>query len=384
MSFLILILKNAFRNRLRTVLTVFGVALTIIAFLFLHSFVSAWSTGADAAASDRLLVRNKISLAFPLPLAYVEKARKIPGIAALTFNSWFGAVYINERNSFAQFAVDDSFFAVVAEVELPAAQLQAYLHDRTGAVVGSRLAEKYHWKIGDRITLTGTVYPGYWDFTIRGIYESTAKSFNSQTMFFHWRYLNERLPERYRDQIGVMLVKVTEHTQSNAIAAAIDKLFENSAAETRTESEKVFVLQFVSMASAVINAIKILSGVVLLILLLVIGNTMAMATHERTAEYAVMRIIGFRTMHIVALVVVEGFVIAALGAAVGLALAVPIHEFVLTIFEGDLGTLGDFTLEPFTVVMAVVVTLISAMLASAIPAWRAGRLRLADALRRVD
>jgi putative ABC transport system permease protein len=385
MSFWQLIFKSAFRNRLRTLLTSVGVAIAILAFLFLRTFIASWYAGSEAASSDRLIVRNKISLVFPLPLAYVDKVRAMPGVADVSYQNWFGGVYIDERNFFAQFASDDSFFRLYPEYLVADEQMKAYNEDKSGTVVGELLAEKYGWKLGDRITLKGAIYPGDWEFTIRGIYHGAQKNTDVQTMFFHWKYLNDKNPERQRDQIGVVIVKVADAGQSATVASTIDKTFASSLAETRTESEKAFQLSFISMASAVISAIQVISGVVLVILMLILANTLAMATRERTTEYAVMRALGFSPSHVVRLVLGEGFVIALVGAALGVGLSAPIMSFFARAFERRLGAfLGPFELDPRAAVLAVAIALAGGMLAAALPAWRAGRLRIVDALRRVE
>jgi putative ABC transport system permease protein len=385
MAFLLIIVKSAFRNRLRTTLTAFGVAIAIVAFLFLRTFISAWYAGANASSSDRMVVRNKISIIFPLPLSYVDKIKQIPGVEEVSYDNWFGGIYIDERNFFAQFAADDGLFKLYPEAVVAPEQLEAYMQDRTGALVGERLADKYKWKLGDKVTLKGAIYPGDWNFTVRGIYSSTNKNFDVSTMFFHWKYLNEGMEERLRNQIGVVILKVKSGVDSSQVAGAVDRTFNNSLAETRTESEKQFQLEFISMASAIIDAIQVISIVVLIILMLILGNTLAMATRERTTEYAVMRAIGFRPAHVVWLVLGEGFVIAAFGVALGVAMAAPVLKFFAQIFERLMGGfLGAFDLDPKAIALAIGVSLALGMLASVIPAWRSGRLKIVDALRRIE
>jgi putative ABC transport system permease protein len=386
MPFLLLIIKSAFRNRLRTVLTSVGLAIAIVAFLFLRTFIGAWYAGVTDAASDRMVVRNKISITFPLPLAYVDKVRAVPGVAAVSWDNWFGGVYPpDEKGFFAQFAADDDIWPLFPEAVVTPEQKAAYLQDRMGCIVGAQIADKYHWKIGDKLTLRGAIYPGDWDFMIRGIYHSTTRGFDEATVFFHWKYLNEKVAERNKNNVGIIIIKVKDPSQSAAVAAAVDKTFANSMAETRTESEKAFQLEFISMASTLIGAIEIVSGVVLLILMLILANTLAMATRERTTEYAVMRAIGFTPRHVVMLVLGEGFVIAATGVGLGVALAAPVLKFFAQIFQRQLGAfLGSFDLDPMLIGLAVGVALMVGMAASAIPAWRAGRLDVVDALRRVE
>lgn len=385
MGYLVLVWKSAFRNRLRTTLTTIGIALAVVAFLFLRTFIAAFYAGVEQAAADRMVVRNRISITFPLPTSYVEKIRGVRGVEDLTWMSWFGGVYIDEKNFFAQFAVDpQSFYRVYPEYLLDDEQKKAFLADRTGAVAGELLAQKYGWKIGDRITLRGTIYPGDWELTLRGIYRGRDKATDRQQLHLHWKYVDERMAEERKNQVGIVVVK-TAADGGAQVAASIDKMFQSSLAETRTESEKAFNLSFISMSATIISAIQVISYVVLAIILLVLGNTIAMGSRERTGEFAAMRAIGFRPKHIMGLVVGEGVVIAALGVGVGLALARPVLRFIADALETTLGAfLGPFEFAWSAAVLAIAVCLAGGVLASAIPAWRAGRLVIVEALRRID
>lgn len=385
MELLLLVFRSAFRNRLRTLLTSVGVAVTIIAFLFLRTFIAAWYAGVDAASADRLVVRNKISITFPLPLAYVNKVRAVPGVSDISYMNWFGGVYIEEKNFFAQFAVEaESLLRVYPEFILPEDQKKAWLADRRGAMVGKLLADKWGWKPGDKIILKGTIYSGDYEFTVRGIYTATQRGVDQQTMYFHWAYLNESLVERLKDTVGILMVRVADPSRSVEVASAIDKGFQSSTAETRSESEKSFQLSFIAMASAIITAIQIVSGVILLILALILGNTLAMATRERTTEYATMRAIGFQPHHIRRLVIGEGLVVSGLGALLGVLLATPILKWVSEIFAREVpGFLGEFHLDWNAVIVAVIFALCAGAAAASLPAMRAGRLKIVDALRRV-
>ncbi|MSP59172.1 MAG: FtsX-like permease family protein [Myxococcales bacterium] len=386
MGYLLLVFKSAFRNRLRASLTGVGVAIAIVAFLFLRTLLSAWYAGAESAAADRMVVRNKISIIFPLPMAYTGKVQKIPGVTDVSWANWFGGTYIDERNFFAQFAVDpESYLRVVPEIVITPEAKKAWLDDRSGCIVGELLAEKYKWKVGDTIAMKGTIYPGDWKFTIRGIYKAGTKNFDVQTMFFHWKLLDEQMPEGRKSQLSILLIRVADPAQSVAVAQAIDKEFLNSPAETRTESEKQFQMAFVAMSGALLSAIEIISYVVLLILMIIIANTMAMSTRERTTEYAVLRAIGFKPAHVIGFVMGEGLIIGGLGAMVGVLLTAPLTSFIARALERSLGAfLGAFELDKTAAALAVLGAMLGAMLASVVPAWRAGRMRLVDALRRVE
>jgi putative ABC transport system permease protein len=384
MATLALVWKSAFRNRMRTVLTALGVAVAIVAFLFLRTFIGAWYAGVDSSASDRMMTRNKTSIIFSLPTAYVQKVKNMPGVADISWANWFGAYYKDPHQFFANFAVDaDSYFRLYPEFIVQPAELEAWKQDRRGAIIGKLLSERFGWKVGDTVTLSGTIFPGDWTFTIRGIYTGREKATDTQQFIFNWKYLNESVEERRKEQIGWLVLKV--NGPGADVARAVDTAFANSERETRTESEKAFQLSFISMSSALIKAIQIVSFVVLIILILILGNTLAMATRERTTEYAVMRAIGFTPGHIVGMVIAEGFIVAAVAAAVGCALAPPILMFFADFFQKQVGAiLGSFGLSGFNVGLAVAASLAGGMLASAIPAWRAGRLKIVDALRRVE
>ncbi|MGZ3425313.1 MAG: ABC transporter permease [Polyangia bacterium] len=387
MSFILLIFKSAFRNRLRTFLTSLGVAIAIIAFLVLRTIIAAWHAGVEHSASDRIFTRNKISITFDLPIGTVDKVRNLVGDKGqVSYENWFGAVYPkDEHGFFANLAADDEAFKMYPEIVIPPDQWQAYVQDRQGAIVGVRLAAKYGWKLGDRVTLRGTIYPGDYDFNVRALYTSTSKAVDESSMWFHWKYFNDKQPDRIKDRVGLILTKVNDGSQSAAVGQMIDKEFANSPAETRTESEKEFQLEFLSMAGALLTAIEIISYVVLVILMLILANTMAMATRERTTEYAVMRAIGFQPRHIVGMVLGEGFLIALVGAALGVALAPPLlYSMARVLEEGMGGFLGNMALEARDATFAISVSLVLGMLAAGLPAVRAGRLKIVDALRRVE
>lgn len=384
MSFALIILKSAFRNRMRTTLTAVGVAIAIVAFLFLRTFIAAWYAGADASAADRLITRNKISITESLPLSHVQKTKGVRGVADLSYANWFGAVYKDERDFFAQMAVDgETWFRLYPEFVVDKEAYDAFMADRSGAVIGSGLAKKYGWKVGDKFVLKGTIYPGDWEFTVRAIYQGRDKRTDLNQMFFHWKYLDERVQFNLKNTVGIVVVKVDG--PGTEVGAAIDKLFENSLAETRTESEKAFQLSFIAMSSAIINAIEIVSGVVLMILMLILGNTLAMASRERTTEYAAMRAIGFRPSHIVRLVIGEGLVVGAMGATLGVLLATPILRALGELFVEMAGPfLSDFAPAPGAMALGAGFAVVGGVLASSIPAVRAGRLKIVDALRRIE
>jgi putative ABC transport system permease protein len=384
MNIVKLIIKNSFRHRLRTILTIFGVAVAILSFGLLRTVVSAWYAGVEASSASRLVARNAISLIFPLPLSYEDKIRQIEGVKRVSFGNWFGGIYIDEKHFFANYAVEpESYLKLYPEIIIPEDQKKAFLQDRKAAVAGRILIEKYGWKIGDIITLKGTIYPGTWDFVIRGIYRGRDKTVDESAFIFHWDYLNETLkktsPMR-ADQVGWYMIGVTSPNLAADVAVRIDKAFKNSLAETLTETEKAFQLGFISMTEAIVIAIKLVSFVVVFIIMVVVANTMAMTARERIGEYAIFKTLGFGGWHIAKLVFGESLFITMLGCALGIALTFPAAD----IFSSALSTYFPvFNVAKKTIYMDIIASIIVGMVSALFPTWRAIKIRVADGLRRI-
>src|SRR6185503_7007670 len=314
----LLVLRNAFRHKLRTTLTVVGIVVAIVAFGMLRTIVDAWYAGANASSSARLVTRSSVSLVFALPLSYAQKIRQVDGVTAVGWANWFGGVYVNERNFFAQFAISQSYLDLYPEFVLPDDQRRAFFADRVGAVAGRKLADKYGWKVGDQIPLRGTIYPGTWTFNLRGIYDGADEGTDTSTFFFHFDYLNETIKRQYPgrgDQTGVFIESLRNADDAAAVSAVIDTTFKNSLAETLTETEKAFQLGFVSMSEAILLAIQAVSYVVIVIIMAVMANTMAMTARERYGEYATFKALGFSNGFVAMLIFAESLGIALLGGA---------------------------------------------------------------------
>lgn len=384
MQTLKLLIKNSFRHKLRTLLTVFGITIAILAFGLLRTVVSAWYAGVEASSSTRLITRNSISLIFFLPLSYKEKIRQIPGVKNISYSYWFGGIYISEKNFIPNFAVDaKTVFDLWPEFVLSEKQKNDFTRDRKACVAGRKVAEKYGWKLGDTITLKGTIFPGNWDFTLRGIYRGAYKSTDETQFFFHWDYLNESLkktdPGR-AGQVGWYVVEVKRPDLASEIAAAIDRTFKNSMAETITETERAFQLGFVTMTEAIITAVRIVSFVVIVIIMAVMANTMAMTARERIGEYAVMKTLGFGGRHIAGLIFGESLIIAFTGCAFGIAATYPAANA----FGDAMSTYFPvFNVQRETIYMDIAASLAVGLVAAVFPAWRAVKLRIADGLRRI-
>jgi putative ABC transport system permease protein len=314
-----LLLKNAFRHRLRALLTMVGLIVAISAFGLLRTIVDAWYAGVDGTSSTRLITRSSISLTFPLPLNYAERIKAVDGVSGISWANWFGGIYITERNFFAQFAIDPpSYLALYPEFVLTDAEKTAFYRDRQGCVVGRKLAQKFGWKLGDTVALRGTIYPGTWSFTVRGIYQGKDAKTDEQQMFIHWKLLAETIRKRaggsgQADFVGVYVVSIQNPDDAPQVSERIDALFKNSLAETLTETEKAFQLSFVSMSEAILLAVQAVSFIIVLIIMAVMANTMSMTARERLAEYATLKALGFAPSFVVKLLFGESLLIAVIG-----------------------------------------------------------------------
>jgi putative ABC transport system permease protein len=384
MFILKLLFKNAFRHKLRTSLTLLSIAIAIMAFGLLRTVVSAWYSGVETSSASRLITRNAVSLIFPLPLAYKDRIRQVEGVTTVSFGNWFGGIYIDRKNFFPNFAVDPkTYLDLYPEFILSPEQRQAFLRDRKGAAAGKKLAERFKWKIGDLITLQGTIFPGNWEFVLRGIYRGRDENVDETQFFFHWDYLNETLrktvPSR-ADRVGFYMIGVDHPNNSPIVVQAIDRTFKNSLAETLTETEKAFTLSFISMSEAIIVAIQIVSFVVIGIIVAVVANTMSMAARERAWEYAVFKTLGFGGWHIAGLILGESLLITLMGCALGMSITFPAAY----IFKKTVPMyLPVFQVEETTLYLDLIASLGVGILSALLPAWRAIQVRIADGLRRI-
>ena len=384
MHVLKLIFKNSFRHKLRTLLTVLGVSVAILAFGLLRTVIDAWYAGVEASSANRLVTRNAISLIFPLPLSYKEKIRQIEGVQSVSYGTWFGGIYIDEKNFFANYAMEpEHYLAIYPEIIIPPDQKAAFLRDRKSAVAGKKLADRFGWKIGDTVTLRGTIFPGNWEFVIRGIYEGRDRNVDETAFFFHWEYLNETLrktsPGR-ADQVGWYMVEIENPNLAADVSVRIDKAFKNSLAETLTETEKAFNLSFISMTEAIILVIQLVSYVIILIIMVVVANTMAMTARERIGEYAVFKTLGFGGFHVGGLIFGESMLITMTGAVLGIILTFPAAQ----VFARQLSAYFPiFHVGAETVYLDIAAACLVGLSAAVFPAWRAVTIRIADGLRRI-
>ena len=383
MQFLRLVIRNIFRQRLRTTLTIFGMAVAVLAFCLLDTVLNAWYTGVNSASPDRLVSRNAVSFIFPLPLNYRQRIQMTPGVVRVVFANWFGGIYFDEHNFFPRLAVGpEDYFDAASEFVIPKGELQAFWKERNACIAGRKIVERYGWKLGDTITLTGNIYPGEWRFVLRGIYSGATGSTDETLFFFRWDYLDETLKKNMparAGQVGWYVIQISNPADAGQISEAVDDLFKNSSAETITETEKAFQTGFLAMTEAIVIAVRFVSYVVIGVILIVLVNTMAMTSRERSSEYAILKTMGFGRKHLGLLIMGESVFISVLGAAVGLALSYPAAG----VFSSSTGSLLPVFQVNFLklLILCALISLGIGIVSAFLPLWSAGRIRIADALR---
>jgi putative ABC transport system permease protein len=378
-KFLPLILANLFRKKLRTTLTIGSFMVALFLFGLLVIVRGAFSQGVEVAGADRLVVINKVSLIQPLPLSYRDRIARIEGVKQITFQNWFGGVYQDEKNFFPQFAVDlPTQLIIYPEFHVPDEQWKTFVDDRQGVIVGEGTAKRFGWKVGDRVPIKGTIYPGAWEFNVRGIYRGSRAADDTTQLWFHWDYLDERRTFGKGD-VGWYVVRVTNPDLSVQVAKAIDQEFANSPYETKTDTEKAFQASFVKQMGNIEFLILTIGSVVFFTLLLVTGNTMAFAVRERVGELAVLKALGFSNRFVLLIVMFESLLVAFVGGGLGVVLAK------LFSMQGDPtnGILPFFYLPLPAMGLGIVVALFIGVAGGILPAISAMQLRVVDAIRRV-
>ena len=380
-----ILFRNAFRHKVRTTLTICGIAVAILAFGLLRTVVTAWYAGVEAASANRLITRNATSLVFPLPLAYKDKIRGVEGVTRVSYGNWFGGVYITERNFFANFAVEPgAYLKQYPEYVLTDLEKEAFLRDRRGCIAGANLAKRFGWKVGDSITLKGTIFPGDWELVLRGIYRGREDNVDENQFFFHWDYLNEtvrRTQPGRADQVGFYVITIAHAQEAAMISDRVDALFRNSFAATLTETEKAFQLGFVSLSEAILTAIRLISLVVIGVIMAVAANTMGMSVRERLGEYAVLKTLGFGNTYVSLIILGESLVIAVLGGFLGMVCTFPASEMVGR-------AVGDyfpvFVVARETLYLEFLAAILVGSVAALFPMWRASTVPIAEGLRRIS
>ena len=362
-----------------------GIAMAVMFFGVLRTVVDAWHAGVDASANNRLITRHAVSFIFPLPYAYRDQIGRIPGVSKVTFANWFQGVYIDQNQFFARLAVDaETFFDGYPEFLVEPDQLATFKKERNACIIGEKTARDYNLKIGDVMPIEGDIYPGKYEFVVRGIYKPRDERIDATQMLFHWQYIDERLRQEQPDRagdVGWYIITINEPGKAATISQTIDALFSNSRAETKTETEAAFQQSFVSMSGAIITAMNFVSFVIIGVILLVLANTMVMTARERIREYAVLKTIGFTTWHIVGLIAGESLCISMLGGAIGIALSFPMVTAIGASIPS--GWFPIFDLKPMTLVLSGLSALIVGVIAALFPVWRAASMKIVDGLRQI-
>jgi len=382
MKFSRIIWANITRKKVRLMLTIGSFAVALVLFAFLAVVRDAFNRGADVAGADRLVVINRTSIINLIPLSYRDKILRIPGVTYVTHNNWFGGIYQEEKNFFPQFVIDpQNQREVFPELIVPDDQWKAFLNDRQGAIAGAKTAERFHWKIGDRIPIKTTLYGGgAWEFNLVGIYHGKRPQDDETQFWFQWDYFEEKIPQAIKGQIGWYVLRVQNPDDSPRIAKAIDEEFANSPNETKTQTESAFAANWVKQFGNIQKLILSIGTVVFFTLILVTGNTMAISVRERTGELAVFKAIGYSDKFVLFFVLAEAVIIAIIGAAVGVVLALTL---IPKLAEKLSGLLPSIVLSPGMLVFGVVIAVFTGLLSGLLPGIGAMQLRVVNALRRV-
>ncbi|MBI3402526.1 MAG: ABC transporter permease [Acidobacteria bacterium] len=383
MKFVNLVLKSARRSKRRTTLTVLSVAIAVFLFSSLRAVLDGFNAATEASSSTRVITIRSTSMIFNMPTSHVDAIRTVPGVQDLTWANWFGGIYKDPKNFFANIAIEpESYLRMYPEIIVTPEVKKAFLEDRTGCLVGSGLIKRFDWHVGDKIVLRpGIPYYGTQDypFTIRGVYKAGSSAVDDQTLLFHWKYVDER--GAVHGQVGWIVSQLANPDAAPRVSQAIDEKFANSPNETKTDTEKQFQASFASMLGNLNLLLGSVALAVVITTLFVAGNTMAMSVRERTTEIAVMRTLGFQSATIFLLVVGEGLAVSIVGGALGAGAARLIINGEFLSAAG--GFIPQFGVNNWNAVTGVGLGAVIGLLAALIPATMASRLKIVDALRRV-
>ncbi|MCB1032282.1 MAG: ABC transporter permease [Acidobacteria bacterium] len=383
MKYLPLVWRSLLRHKVRTFLVVMSIVVAFVLFGLLAAINKAFNAGIDLAGEERLVMRHKVSIIQPLPISYMARIRSTPGVDAVAQASWFGGIYQDPKNFFPRIAVDpETHLDLYPELRLPEDEKQAWFATRTGAVAGRDLADRFGWKIGDRIPIQGDIYRrpdgSAWEFDLVGIYDGATQDADLSQFFFRYDYLDEGMGGNL-GLVGWYVIRVADPDRAPSIAEALDATFANSSAETKTATEAAFVKGFADQIGNTAAIIRAVLAAVFFTILLVVGNTMAQAVRERTNELGVLKALGFSDGKVLSLVLGESCFLAFLGGVVGLGLSALL---VPALAKGLAKYLPVFYLPARDLLLGVFFVLALGLITGLLPALQARRLRVADALRR--
>jgi putative ABC transport system permease protein len=383
MKFLPLIWRTLLRRKIRTTFTALSIFVAFVLFSVLMAIRVAFTVGVDVAGVDRLLMFHKVSIIQFLPVSYLDRLKHTEGVADATYATWFGGIYRDPKNFFPQYAVEpEAYLRMYPEFLVPEDQKKAWFADRMGAVVGRATATRFGWKVGDRVPLQGTIFRPrqgngtVWEFTIRGIYDGARPGDDTTQFLLHSKYLEEGRTFAF-NMVGWYFIRVTDPAKSAEIAKRIDAEFANSEYETKTSTEKAFAQSFANQIGDIGTIMIAIASAVFFTILLVAANTMAQSIRERVSELAVLKTLGYSNSVVMALVLAESLLLAVGAGWLGLAVGV-----LLTTKDPTNGLLPAFFLPGRDLALGVMAAMVLGLSAGAVPATRAVRLRIVDALRR--
>ncbi len=373
-----LVWVNLLRNKRRTALTTLSVTVALFLFGTLRSVVTALDGAAKVGSEARLVTQAAIGIVFLLPRSYYNRLQAVEGVKSVSWANWFGGVYLDPSDFFPQFAIDaETYFPMYPKIGIPEDQLEAFMAERTAAIVGRGLMERFGWSLGQTIVLQGTLAPGDWEFTIRGVYTPEDPSFGEETFFFHYDYFDEGTNRRASP--GWYILELSNPDDAAGIAERIDAMFENSSNPTSTQTERAWQTGFITMWGNVGLLVRTVGMAVFFAILLVSANAMMMAARERMSEHGVLKALGFQNSQLFGIVMAESIVITLIGGMLGIFAARllfqpgnPVTQF-----------LPGFAVQWETIGWGMAIALLLGIVSGFVPAWQAARLSVVEALRRV-
>jgi putative ABC transport system permease protein len=381
----VLIRKNLFRRKLRAALMIVSILIAFAIFGVLAAFERAFNAGEQVAEDDRLVVVNKINFTQPLPIAYFNRVRAMEGVRNATHANWFGGYYQEPKNFLIVFAVEpETYLQVVdSDFEFPAEMRQAFIAERTGALVGEEMAKKWGWKVGDRVPISSSIFSQKngsrsWDMKIVGIVKKRKPQADTNFMLFQYKYFDETRSFD-KDMIGWLMLQTTSSAVNDQVSKAIDQSFANSSYETATDTEKAFNKAFVAQLGNIALIVKLVVGAAFVTILMIVGNTMVMAVRERTREIGVLKTLGFSGARVLRLVLGETLLLALIGGLPGVGLAA---LATLSLRQSLSNFIPGLTLDPSVLAIALVLMVGLGLATGLVPAINAFRLKIADAMGR--
>jgi putative ABC transport system permease protein len=380
-----LVRKNLFRRKLRAALMIVSILIAFMIFGVLAGFYRAFTAGEDRAAADRLITVNKINFTQPMPIAYFNRVHSVDGVRQVTFANWFGGYYQDPKNFLMTLAVEPATYFDVyrSELDIPPEQLQAFIRDRSSAVIGESLARKWGWKVGDRVPVSSNIFTqrsgGHtWDFTIAGIVKGKTEQVDTNFFLLQYAYFDETRSFG-KDTIGWLILQTNSPENNDRVAKTIDAMFANSTAETSTDTEKAFGKAFAAQFGNIALIVFLVVGAAFVTILMIVGNTMALSIRERTREIGVLKTLGFSGARILRMVLGESVLLALLGGLPGLAIA----ALITLALRNSLANIAPaFAVSPDIALEGLALMVALGLITGMIPALNAMRLKIATALGR--